>query len=53
MFLPWSDEQMEEESLKVTVTFQVTTLFLEVIVTSFSDEQMVEAIIPCLISIAN
>ena len=32
------------ESLEVTVTSQVTSLFLEVTVTSSSDEQMVEAI---------
>ena len=31
------------ESLEVTVTSQVTSLFLEVTVTSSSDEQMVEA----------
>ena len=44
MTVTWIDDQMVE-SLEVTVTSQVTSLFLEVTVTSSSDEQMVEAYI--------
>ena len=39
----WCDEQMVE-ALEVTVISQVTSLFLEVTVTSSSDKQMVEAL---------